>query len=84
MFIAEFAKRVGRSVDTVKSWDEQGLLTPSRDGHDRRVYREEDVPEGVALARLGITARRQNRKLASLVAAAPKQLALLVEARSHS
>jgi DNA-binding transcriptional MerR regulator len=77
MFIAEYARRIGRSVDTIKSWEDQGLLAPTRDDHDRRIFAEEDVILGLDLARLGIAARRQSQKLSSLVAAAPRQLELL-------
>jgi predicted site-specific integrase-resolvase len=79
MFIAELAKRVGLSVDTIKSWEQQGLLMPARDDQDRRVYREEDVALGLELAKLGIVARRRSQKLSHLVEAAPKQLSLLGE-----
>ena len=77
MFIAELAKRVGRSTDTIKSWEEQGLLKPLRDEHDRRVFSEDDVKKGLMLARLGIAARRSSQKLAVLVASEPTQLGLI-------
>ncbi len=84
MFIAELAKRVGRSVDTIKSWEQQGLLAPSRDEYDRRVYREEDVALGLEFAKLGIIARRRSQKLSKLVAAEPEQLRLLDEQKLAS
>jgi len=84
VLVAELAKRIGRSVDTIKRWEEQGLLTPQRDDRDRRVYREEDVALCLELARLGISARRQSRKLSLLAAAAPQQLPLLDQAKLAS
>lgn len=77
VFIAELARRVGRSTDTIKAWEEQGLLTPARDEQDRRIYSEDDVRVGLKLAALGITARRRSKKLAELVAAEPVQLSLI-------
>ena len=77
MLVAELARRIGRSVDTVKRWEDQGLLTPRRDDRDRRTYTEEDVALCLELARLGISARRQSQKLSVLAAAAPQQLQLL-------
>ena len=79
MLVADLAKRIGRSVDTIKRWEEQGLLAPERDDRDRRVYREEDVATCLELAKLAIAARRRSQKLSLLVAAAPKQLSLLNE-----
>jgi DNA-binding transcriptional MerR regulator len=84
VLVAELSKRVGRSVDTIKRWEEQGLLQPARDDRDRRVYREEDVEVCLDLAKLGIAARRRSQKLSLLVAAAPKQLQLLDEKKLAS
>jgi len=77
VFIAALARRVGRSTDTIKAWEEQGLLTPARDDQDRRIYSEEDVRTGLKLAALGIAARRRSQKLAELVASEPVQLPLI-------
>ena len=77
MLVAELARRVGRSVDTIKRWEGQGLLAPRRDDRDRRTYTEADVALCLELARLGIAARRKSQKLSVLAAMAPRQLQLL-------
>ena len=83
MFIAELARRVGRSTDTIKSWEEQGLLTPARDAQDRRVFSEDDVHLGLKLAELAIAAKRRSQKLSELVAAEPVQLSLIGSELEH-
>lgn len=84
MFNAELARRVGRSTDTIKSWEEQGLLSPTRDGQDRRVFPEEDVQTGLKLAELGIAARRLSQKLTELVASQPVQLSFIQPQQSQA
>lgn len=77
MFIAQFAKRVGRSVDTIKRWEGEGLLQPARDDLDRRVYNEQHVSLCLEIAKLGLAAKRHSKKLKYLVETMPTQLGLL-------
>ena len=43
MQIGEFSKRTGLSVDTLRYYEKEELLTPQRDFNDRRVYCEADI-----------------------------------------
>lgn len=43
MRIGEFSKRTGLSVDTLRYYEKEKLLTPQRDFNDRRVYSEADI-----------------------------------------
>ena len=43
MQIGEFSKRTGLSVDTLRYYEKEKLLTPQRDFNDRRVYCEADI-----------------------------------------
>ena len=74
MKVGELAKRVGRSVDTLKRWEQQALLTPARDNRGRRIFREEDVAFCLHLAELSIAAQRRSQKLKVLAADVPVQL----------
>jgi DNA-binding transcriptional MerR regulator len=77
MLIGELAKRVGRHVDTLKRWEEAGLLVPNRDYRGRRTYGEEHFEQCLALAKLSIAAQKNCCKLAKLASQMPQQLALL-------
>jgi len=77
VFIAELARRVGRSVDTIKRWEEEQLLSPGRDTQGRRVFTEADVELCLRLAQLSLLAQRRSQKLGALASREPKQLALL-------
>ncbi len=77
MQVGELAKRVGRSVDTIKRWEEEGLLSCERDPRGRRVFDESHVELCLRLADLGLLAQRRSEKLATLAAAEPLQLSLL-------
>jgi DNA-binding transcriptional MerR regulator len=77
MQVGELAKRIGRSTDTIKRWEEAGLLTCERDGRGRRVYGEEHVKLGFRLADLGVSAQRRSEKLKTLADREPHQLSLL-------
>lgn len=41
--IGEFSKRTGLSIDTLRYYEKEKLLTPQRDFNDRRVYCEVDI-----------------------------------------
>ena len=41
--IGEFSKRTGLSIDTLRYYEKEKLLTPQRDFNDRRVYCEADI-----------------------------------------
>jgi putative resolvase len=41
--ISEFAERVGRSASTVRRWEREGLITPSRTVTGQRYFTETDV-----------------------------------------
>ena len=77
MLIGELARHVGRHVDTLKRWEEAGLLVPERDDRGRRTYRAEHVELCLALAKLGIAAQKNCCKLSELAEQMPVQLTLL-------
>lgn len=43
MQIGEFSKRTGLSIDTLRYYEKEGLLTPRRDFNERRIYSENDI-----------------------------------------
>lgn len=43
MRIGEFSKLTGLSIDTLRYYEKEKLLTPQRDFNDRRVYCEADI-----------------------------------------
>lgn len=43
MKIGEFSKRTGLSIDTLRYYEKEKLLTPQRDFNDRRDYSEADI-----------------------------------------
>jgi DNA-binding transcriptional MerR regulator len=67
MLIGELCRRIGRSADSVKRWEEQGLLSPGRDARGRRIYSEADVEACAHLAHLAFIAQVRNTKLRNLV-----------------
>ncbi len=75
MLIGGLCKEIGRSADTVKRWEEQGLLHPGRDTRGRRVFSHDDVELCRQLARLGFVAQVRNTKLKYLVAPLSSQIA---------
>jgi hypothetical protein len=77
VLIGEIARRVGRSVDTIKRWEGLGLLTPDRDALGRRLFREEHVSLCMDLAQLGLAAQRNCVKLSLLVDSVPHQMVLI-------
>lgn len=79
MQISELARRVERSVDTIKRWEQEGLLVCERDSRGRRVYDESHVELCLRLADLGLLAQQRSERLKVLVAAEPSQLLLLLD-----
>lgn len=73
MYIAEASQAVGRSMDTLRRWEDEQLVVPDRDSRGRRVYREHHIARCRELARHALDAMKTNRKLAKLV---PAQLSL--------
>jgi len=77
VFVAELARRVDRTPETIKRWVAEGVLTCARDERNRRVFDEGHVARCRELARLSVAAQIQNRKLSELVEELPEQLGLL-------
>ncbi len=73
--IGELIKHVGRSADTIKRWEQLGLLMPERDARGHRRYAEADVERCRRLAELGFIAQVRNKKLVSLALPDSGQLA---------
>jgi DNA-binding transcriptional MerR regulator len=42
MLIKEFALKTGLTIDTLRYYEEEGLLLPDRDDRNYRIYTEED------------------------------------------
>ena len=78
MLVGELARLVGRSVDTVKRWEAEGLLTCDRDDRGRRCYDASHVEVCQRLANLGVLAQFRSEKLRALADREPVQLDLLV------
>lgn len=68
MSVGELARVVGRSIDTIKRWEDQGLLRPERDALGRRVYAAHHIDQCRELGRLAVEAQRKSTKLSALVA----------------
>jgi len=81
VFVTELARSVNRTPETIKRWIATGLLDCERDEHNRRVFHEEHVERCHELARLGVKAQIEQRRLSDLVAAEPKQLSLVIESQ---
>jgi DNA-binding transcriptional MerR regulator len=77
MHVGDLAKRVDRSVDTIRRWEEEGLLSCERDRRGRRIYDESHVELCLRLADLGLLAQRRSEKLKALADREPQQLSLL-------
>ncbi len=76
MRIGEVAGRIGRSVETIKRWEELGLLFPRRDERGQRRFDPETVERCIELAALGMEAQRRSQPLHELASALPVQLSL--------
>jgi hypothetical protein len=77
MTVGQLARRVGRSVDTIKRWEDQKLFTCPRDYRGRRIYDQSHVDLCLRLAELAIVAQRRSEPLSLIAAAEPRQLTLL-------
>jgi DNA-binding transcriptional MerR regulator len=74
--IGAVSQLIGRSPDTLRRWERDGLLSPGRDRLGRRVYSADDVERCRELARIAPDAQRQSRKLAQLAGDFSVQLSL--------
>jgi hypothetical protein len=81
VFVAELARRVGRTPETIKRWIAKGLLDCERDEHNRRVFGEKHVERCHELAKLGVKAQVEQRPLTDVAAEQPLQLTLIAPAR---
>jgi DNA-binding transcriptional MerR regulator len=77
VFVAELARRVGRTPETIKRWITKGLLECERDEHNRRVFGEKHVERCQELAKLGVQAQVEQRPLTTVAAEQPVQLSLI-------
>jgi len=73
MRISDIAIVIGRTPDTLRRWEEQGLIQPERNGWGERVFDEQDLARCQQLVRYALTAQKANRPLREIV---PKQLSL--------
>lgn len=66
--IGDFARQTGLSVHTLRYYEQEGLLTPARDGGGRRRYTPEDAAWVDFLKRLKATGMpiREMRRYAAL------------------
>lgn len=76
--ISEFARRIGRSASTVRRWEVEGRITPSRTPTGQRYFTDDDVRHALGLAAHGnratvvycrVSSAGQKNDLASQVAA---------------
>jgi DNA-binding transcriptional MerR regulator len=81
VFVAELARRVGRTPETIKRWVTKGLLDCERDEHNRRVFGEKHVERCQELAKLGVKAQVEQRPLTDIAAEQPIQLDLIESTR---
>ena len=77
MGIGAVSELIGRSPDTLRRWEKDGLLLPQRDGRGRRRYTQQDIERCFELARLSRDAQYRSQKLRSVVDERPEQLTLL-------
>lgn len=77
MRISEVARIIGRSVDTIKRWESEGLIQPLRDERGQRYFGDSDLAACRRLADLAILAQHDSVKMSALVNQIPEQLSLL-------
>lgn len=53
--IGEVAKKINLSIDTLRFYEKEGLIVPTRDASNRRVYDEKDITWIEFLKRLKLT-----------------------------
>jgi DNA-binding transcriptional MerR regulator len=73
MHIGDASRAVGRSADTLRRWEEQGLIIPDRDSRGLRVYSPAHIERCRQVANHAIEAMTSSRKLSRVV---PTQLSL--------
>lgn len=76
MGIGAVSEMIGRSPDTLRRWEKDGLVTPQRDRRGHRFYKLEHIERCRELARLSLYAQRRSTKLIVYVANQPTQLSL--------
>lgn len=76
MGIGAISEAIGRSPDTLRRWEREGLIAPQRDRRGRRVYSVEDLDRCRQLARMAPHAQRRSIKLAAYAGNEPAQLSL--------
>jgi len=67
------------ATTSIKRWVAAGLIDCDRDERNRRIFSAEHVERCQELAKLGVKAQIQQRKLSDVVADQPQQLQLLSE-----
>ncbi|KAF0846982.1 MerR family transcriptional regulator [Nocardia caishijiensis] len=68
--IGEVATRFGLATHVLRHWEDQGLLTPTRDSAGRRIYRDTDI-DTIAMVVLGKKAGLSLEDLAALFTRGP-------------
>lgn len=76
MGIGEVSKAIGRSPDTLRRWEREGLIAPQRDERGRRVFSVDDLQRCRELARMAVHAQRRSIKLVAYAGDTPIQLTL--------
>lgn len=71
--IGEASVLIGRSADTLRRWEEEGLIVPDRDRRGRRIYRDHHIARCLFVAGHALEAMSSNRKLRAVL---PTQLSL--------
>jgi DNA-binding transcriptional MerR regulator len=64
--IGEVARLIGRSVDTIKRWERDGLVTAKRDHLNRRVFTKEQIERCLELETLSELAQTTSTPLTKL------------------
>jgi hypothetical protein len=65
--IREASRAVGRSPDTLRRWEEEGLISPRRDARGHRVYSDRDLAACRELAGHAFEAMSSSRKLSQVI-----------------
>jgi hypothetical protein len=84
MTIGQLASRIGRSVDTLRRWETQGLLVADRDSRGHRVYAELHFEAALVLLKAGPAAQQRSTKMASVLRDLPgHQISLFPNQGAH-
>jgi hypothetical protein len=78
MGVRQVGDAIGRSPDTLRRWEREGLVVPQRDGRGHRIYSADDLERCRNLANLAPRAQRRSMKLATYIGKEPIQLSFLV------